>query len=368
MNQRRVTLMSRLGTPAVLAVLTAVLLGGCTSIGTFTPRVVNGTVNYSPQDVATEAKAVDVKFARVQQTVGQPQVPEIGVLQAQGITSQVVAKSPDFGRLPADIDAYKRDLGTLLDNYRTPLLAVQNEETVDKFWLDTPDNYLSLLSAATEVAKAKKIPVTNGGIDRLPIALATWNHLRLTRGTTYADKFGDVVFDGQAAIRNPLHGDPSSDPDPYTRVATETADRWKEGEYLLAHYGSDPGDVSIDYVNFHYYVSDQTAEGFRSSGDYTDTQALRDIVTSIREMTGKPAVTNEIGQWGMTPEAPVAFLDLLRNQMQVPWVIWFDADGLPAHGLHESGMPGVLRDNGRAFAAFMNSVNNSSAAAARAGK
>lgn len=365
---KAMTRRARAAIATVIAALVTVLLGGCTGIGTFTPRVVNGTVNYSPEGVATEAKAVGVKYARVQQTVGQPLVPEIGALQAAGIQSALVAKSTEFGRLPADLDAYKRGLGTILDDYRTPFLSVQNEETVDKFWTDTPDNYLRLLAAATEVAKAKKIPVTNGGIDRLPISLATWNHLRLTRGTARADEFLDAAFDTNAVLRGQLHGDPPSDANPYSRVARATADRWKEGEYLLAHYGTDPGDVPIDYVNFHYYVSDETAEGFRSSGDYTDTDALRDIVTSIREMTGKPAVTNEIGQWGTTPEAPVAFLDLLRNQLQVPWVIWFDADGMPAHGLHESGMPGVLRDNGRAFAAFMGGVNGWATASARAGK
>ncbi len=346
-----------------LLIAAMALLSGCvpTKVGTFTPRVVDGTVNYSPEGVATEAKAVKVKYARVQQVVGQPQVPEIGTLRAAGISSQIVVKSPVFGKLPPDIDAYQRDLGSLLDGYRTPLVAVQNEETVPKFWLDTPDNYLRLLSAATDVAKAKGIPITNGGIDRLPIALATWNHLRLTRGTAYADKFLDDVFDSSAVLRAQLHGVPASDSNPYSRVATDTADRWKEGEYLLSHYGTNPGDVPIDYVNFHWYVSDNTAEGFRSGGDYTDTQALSDVVTSIREMTGKQAVTNEIGQWGTSTQAPLAFLGLLCNQLQVPFVIWFDADGDPAHGLHESGQPGVLRDNGRAFAAFVDEFNSASA-------
>jgi len=92
------------------------------------------------------------------------------------------------------------------------------------------------------------------------------------------------------------------------------AQRWRDGEYLLEHYGSDVGDVPITYVNFHWYVSDDTPEGFRGSGDYTDTDALRDVVRLVEETTGKRAVTNEIGQSGRTPAAATTFLSVLRER------------------------------------------------------
>lgn len=336
-----------------LIVLTSCHANSPTKIGTFTPQVVNGSTTYSPTDIATEAKAVGVRYARVQQQVGNPLSAEIAALRSKGITAHLVVKSPDFGRLPSDLDAYRRDLAALLDKQPTPLMAVQNEETVDKFWLDTPDNYLRLLDAATEVAHRRHIPATNGGIDRLPIALATWNHLRLTQGTARADRFLEVVFDNRLAIRGPLTGIAPSDPDPYRRVSDATAARWKEGEYLLAHYGTDADDVPIDYVNFHWYVTDDTPEGFRSTGTYTDIDALRDVVRSVKEITGKPAVTNEIGQYGRTPEAVTGFLNLLRNELQIPWVFWFDADGIPAQGLHENDQPGNLRPNGLRFARLL---------------
>lgn len=346
---------SALMTPLAIMALGAAALAGCnpnsaTEIGTFTPSLVNGDVRYSAADIAAQAKAVGVENARVQQVVGRPLDPIIGALETQDIQAHLVAKSPQYGRLPDDLAGYKRELGDLLDTSPTPLLAVQNEEAVDRFWLDTPDNYLTLLRAAAEVANARDVPVTNGGIDRGPIALATWNHLRLTRGTAYADQFLDVVFDSQPGLRDPLQGISPSDPDPYRHLTNPIIDRWREAEYLLAHYGTGAGDVPIDYVNFHWYVSDQT--GFRETGDYTDMRALADVVTSIEEMTGKPAVTNEIGQWGRTTEAVTGFLKLLRNVLEVPWVFWFDADGMPAQGLHESGRPGVLRPNGEAFARF----------------
>ncbi len=325
-------------------------------VGTFTPKLVNGTVSYTNEQIATEAQAVGVKYARVQQVAGKPLDPEIGVLAAHEIATQLVVKSPVFGMVPPDLETFKGDVGSLLAATGTQLLAVQNEETVDQFWLDTPDNYLRELAAATEVAKAHHVAVTNGGIDRPVIALAVWNHLRVTRGTAYSDQFLANAFDTTPIVVASLTGVSPTDPDPYSHLHTALTARWREGEYLLDHYGTDPEDVPIDFVNFHWYVSDNTAEGFRDSGPYTDADALRDVVVSIREMTGKDPITNEIGQWGTTPAAPAALLGVLRDQL-VPWAFWFDADGLPAHGLHnfdpDNYVPGDLRPNGVAFAQFV---------------
>ncbi|CAN5594846.1 hypothetical protein BH18ACT1_BH18ACT1_00140 [soil metagenome] len=352
--------MRRLLLPAA-ALLLAGAVAACspepaTRVGIFIPLSVNdGAVTYTPEGIATEASALGVDVARFQQVVGRRPAEALQVLAERGVGAQLTAKSPQFGRLPDDLDQYETDLAALLRDQPTGLLAVQNEETVDKFWLDTIDNYLVLLRAAARVANAEGVPVTNGGIDRQPTALATWNHLRRTRGTATADSFLDAVFDTAPGIRNALTGVPPSDPDPYRRVNETVARRWRDGEYLLERYGSDPGDVPITYVNFHWYVSDDTPEGFRGSGPYTDTDALRDVVRFIEGSTGKRAVTNEIGQWGRTPEAVTAFLGLLRDELHVPWVIWFDADGVPADGLHESGQPGELRANGTAFAAAVRS-------------
>jgi hypothetical protein len=345
----------RIGT-ALVALLGTAAFGACdpaadTRIGIFIPRSVdNGTLSYTAEDVATEAEALGVDYARVQQVVGQSPVRELRVFESRGLGVQLVAKSPQFGRLPDDLEQYERDLGALLENHPTGLLAVQNEETVDQFWFGTMDEYLVLLRSAAKVANAQGVPVTNGGIDRQPTALATWNNLRRTRGTAYADRFLGTVFDKAPGIKNALTGVSPTDPDPYRLVNDDVARRWRDGEYLFEHYGSDSSDVPITYVNFHWYVSDDTAEGYRSEGSYTDTQALRDVIAFIEATTGKRGVTNEIGQWGRTPEAVTAFLGVVRDELQLPWAIWFDADGDPADGLHEGGYPGRLRPNGTAFA------------------
>jgi len=40
---------------------------------------------------------------------------------------------------------------------------------------------------------------------------------------------------------------------------------------------------------------------------------------------------------------------VLVDETKAPFVLWFDADGIPAHGLHDA--PGQLRPNGEVFAA-----------------
>jgi len=45
-----------------------------------------------------------------------------------------------------------------------------------------------------------------------------------------------------------------------------------------------------------------------------------------------------------------AVLGVVRHELHLPWMVWFDTDGDPADGLHESGQPGHLRPNGTAFA------------------
>lgn len=235
--------------PALTAALVACHPPGVTKLGTFTPRLVNGTVRYTPQQIANEAKALGVNYERVHQVVGQPLTGQVAVFERNGLQAHLTVKaSPGTATVPPKTS---EEIGTFRQN----------------------------------LAQRQK---------------------------------------------------------------------WQEAEYLLAHYGTDDGDVPIDFVNFHWYASDEVS--FRSTGPYTDGQALRDVVRSIRDLTGKTPVTNEIGQHGRTTEAVTTYLSVLQDE-HVPWVFWFDADGIPAQALHnfdpENYVPGDLRENGKAFARFI---------------
>lgn len=112
---------------------------------------------------------------------------------------------------------------------------------------------------------------------------------------------------------------------------------------MLAAYGTSPGQIPLDYVNFHWYTPDEP-----NTTSYSDEQALNDTIDAFSELTGLPVVTNEIGQHGTDVAAVTATLDVLAAQ-RIAVAIWFDADGLPAHGLFEPTMPGSLRPSGLAF-------------------
>jgi hypothetical protein len=321
-------------------------------VGTFTPHLTNGTIRESTEDIIHDAKALGVDLERIHQMVGRPLNGDVAAFHAAGIETQLTIKTgPGTISQPLDTEAkqtaFGDDLGALLDQYRTPLLSVENEETADNFFAGTPDQYLTELDIAAWVARAHGVTITDGGIPWPPIALVTWNHLRQTKGTGIADAFLATVFreTGLAWIVQDLTGVTPADPDPYSHLSREALRvSWKDAEYLLAQFRSAP----IDYVNFHWYVPDDVG-GYRSTGSYSDVQALRGAIASIKGITGKQVVTNEVGQRGTTPGAVTGTLQVLVDETKAPFVLWFDADGIPAHGLHDA--PGQLRPNGEVFAA-----------------
>ncbi len=63
-------------------------------------------------------------------------------------------------------------------------------------------------------------------------------------------------------------------------------------------------------------------------------------------MTGKRAVTNEIGQYDLSP-ATVTGLVRETLALRMPYVVWFASDGTAAKGLVDTD--GALRPNGVAF-------------------
>jgi len=335
-----------------------------TTLGIMVPRVVNGTVPYTPAQVLAEADAVGVDTLRIGQKVTEPPNGYVRAFEAASKRLVLDVKAGDWPKTPpstpSELAAYEADLDALLDHVDPALLAVENEETVDMFVTGTPDQYLAELRSATKVGHENGALVTNGGLPFEIITLVVWNHLRKTEGTTAADRFLGTVADTPTRDldRNveQLRGTPANDPDPYSRIRSATQRQaWKDAEYLLSQYGTDPGDVPIDYVNFHWYATDE--EGFQTIGAYTDADGLRDAVAALEEITGKPLVNNEIGQWGETTAAPAAFLQVLVAEERLPFVVWFDADGLPATALHDFDpsrpVAGALRPNGREFSRWI---------------
>ncbi len=218
---------------------------------------------------------------------------------------------------PRDLSAYRRTLGQVLDTYRPAVLAVENEENSALFYTGTPEEYAAQLKAACQVAHARGIPCTNGGLVGTLVALLVYDHYRQAGQWAEAEDF--------AARALP--------PDVRRQLASPRAqEQIRKGKALLAAYRA----AGVDYVNFHWYIA--------------DTRALEEAVAYLRAQTGLPVITNEIGQWTDDPNQTTAVMSKIV-QLGLPIAVWFGLDGPKARGL--VNLDGSLRPTGEAFQRFI---------------
>jgi hypothetical protein len=305
-------------------------------VGIFMPRLGgNGTIRNSPDDMIREARALGVTTLRVEQDITQPASAQVKTLRDAGFTLVLTSRNnPNLGpkakatvfppHNEAELAAYRENLGRTLDEIQPALLAVENEEVGSAYVSGTTEAYVAELRASISVGHAHHVPVTNGGITSTTAALLTWQDMVRAGDQDRADKFArrafaDARFPGllDALLARPFMPNP------------KLAELMQHGSELVDAYRSLP----MDFVNFHWYGSDATV--------------LRQVVEYLQRATHHPAVTHEIGQYEADPQVVVDDLKVL-DALHVAWVIWFDADGMPAVGLHDQ--PGVVRPNGQAFA------------------
>jgi hypothetical protein len=310
-----------------------------TTLGILTPLI-----GLDAPDVIAEARALGVDTVRLSQDVANPTVrPALHVVQREGLkllltVNNAQERDAQGNRpghppvTPEELAAYHRRLGSLLDALQRPpvLLQVENEEIEPRFFAGTMTQYLGELDAAVAVAHARGIEVTNGGITGRPLALLTWQHYRNRGLEARADDFARRTFTRpqdagvlQDLLRRPFTG--------LRRQPLQAA--WDRASELVAAFRAS----RMDYVNFHWY--------------FDDDRSLRQAVRYLRRATGKPVVTTEVGQHNTEPAVVTGHLRTLVKRLRLPFVIWFDADGTPALGLHDA--PGVLRPNGIAFRDFV---------------
>lgn len=95
-------------------------------------------------------------------------------------------------------------------------------------------------------------------------------------------------------------------------------------------------DAGVDYVNFHWYIA--------------DTRALEEAVTFLKQQTGLPVLTNEVGQTNDDPNQTTAVMGKIV-ELGLPIAVWFGLDGPKARGLVNPD--GTLRPTGEAFKRFI---------------
>lgn len=222
---------------------------------------------------------------------------------------------------PQDIEEYKRTLGQVLDVYRPEILAIENEEGSSFYYLGTPEEYGAELRAACEVAHKKRVKCTNGGMTSDLLTALVWEHYQVSGYPGQAEGFLNrtVTAKERARLRT-----------------TEGQRQWQKtiekGKALLKAYGS----AGLDYVNFHWYL--------------TDEEALEQVILFLKNVTDIEPITNEIGQYDTNPMTVQALIGKI-SELRLRCAVWHSLDRKGSIALQDPD--GSLRANGEAFFQFM---------------
>ncbi|TKK69255.1 hypothetical protein FC093_08020 [Ilyomonas limi] len=217
---------------------------------------------------------------------------------------------------PTDLDNYKKLLTNAINSFKGKkpvVIAIENEEDNRIYHSGTPQDYLNELRAAIPIVHAAGIKVTNAGI--------TW------RSITYL-VYSDLLDQGKRAEAQAYMKS--------TQMPLDNPGLAKKRQFAketVAAYK----DMDIDYVNFHWYSKSN------------DVSALKTTIEYLKRVTGKPVITNEIGQYDDSPETVKAIIRLCRQE-QMPYVIWYSGLGRgPGKAVSLQDINGVLKPNGEAF-------------------
>lgn len=230
---------------------------------------------------------------------------------------------------PADLAAYEHSLAAIVEAWHPAILVVEHEENNPASYNATAAAYEDQLRAACAVAHGHGAACTNGGLTSDAAAGLAWLALLDEGKTERACDFARRVYSTE------------DDPDAggalcsYTsRAAVPPEVRTRllgNAEALLPVYRRAP----LDVLNFHWYGH--------------DASALAETAAVLARLTGKPVMSNEIGQrpWDAAPSHVRA---LLRGAFAagVSPAIWYSVDGPGSVSLFNED--GSLRPAGREFA------------------
>ncbi|MBI3098284.1 MAG: hypothetical protein HYY93_08600 [Planctomycetes bacterium] len=278
------------------------------------------------------ARAVGARYYRTVQAVftgaWKGRSEECEAAREAGLELVLTVRNGDGGGKPsgppADIEAYRRRVGEILDACKPSLLVVENEENSKAlFYTGTPEEYHRQLAAAAEVAHAREIKCANGGLvsDLVAILVA---EAMIARGE---------VEKGEALLTRSLNerGNVKR-----LRTTEKYREQRERGTALLAGYKA----AGIDYVNFHWYNADPADLG--------------EAVKCLRETTGLPVISNELGQQKNEDPAQVRAIMGKIVELELPVAIWFSID-VPDHAQARAlfNEDGSLRPNGEAYRDFL---------------
>ncbi len=232
-------------------------------------------------------------------------------------------------RPPTDLAAYRRELGALLDVWHPAMLVVESEEDNPRAFEtegDPVEAYLAELKAACAVAHTYSVACANGGISGRGAAAVTWMHFLERREPDRACDFARRALASSEAEAATLcsYRTPSQVPEAERNRVLGNAGRF------AAWYR----DAPIDAVNFHWFGR--------------DARALAEVAGALQQITGKPPMTNEMGQRRGQEDA-----DNVRSLLRAAFAaglkvaVWYSLDTADTVSLF--GPDGRLRPTGWEF-------------------
>ena len=250
----------------------------------------------------------------------------------------LVAKGPGMKEsvpFPTDTVEYKKILDKVLDKYKPEVVVVENEETTKNYHTGPIEDYINELSAAITVAHSKGLKITNGGITNRDLVLLVYYDYLERKMKKEADDFASRCVK-PALLRN-----------------SQVQDIVAKAKKLVQAYKNLP----LDYVNIHLYEPVKNTAGGTDESVRTITPgAQKEIIRYIERVTGKRAMSNEVGARASSPEVVTGVLQQL-SETDMAYVIWFSGDGSGGSvALHNED--GSLRQNGIAFKNFMADHND----------
>ncbi|MTJ80697.1 MAG: hypothetical protein F8N37_06745 [Telmatospirillum sp.] len=235
---------------------------------------------------------------------------------------------------PSDWDAFRGTLTGVIEAWKPALLVVENEENNPQSYKagPTPEDlavaYGKELEQACAVAHAHAIACANGGLSGDAAAGYTWLALLQLGQTEKACSFARKAFyteeDRNAGAALCAYRTTASVPADVRTALLRGAD------VLIPVYARAP----IDRVNIHWYGR--------------DADAFAIVADILVRATGKPVMSNEIGQWRWDSN-PVSVRPLLRAAFAsgVNPAIWYSLDTASTVSLLNED--GSLRPAGEEF-------------------
>jgi hypothetical protein len=239
---------------------------------------------------------------------------------------------------PTDMSAYSKSLNSILDKYKPEVVVIENEEDNPNYHSGDADDYINELKTGIQVAHAKGLKVTNGGITFREVCLIVYDDMAQHGQKQKADEFAQKVFPPALLQRM---NNPSN---PIVKKQLEF------GRKIIAAYKT----LDLDYINFHWYepVKSRGAQSVGINDTTVDPKVFEFVANYLKTTTGKPILTNEFGVFNTSPSLVKGLLQAARNA-DLRYAIFYSADGGTGRAVALQNASGELRSNGAAFRDFV---------------